>query len=66
MVIWRLQLFASAALAVPIGGLWLHLWQIGRGLKWLEPEPNLLAIAAMSIAISGFLTTVMIEVPAQA
>lgn len=55
MFSWRIYLFTTAALALPFSGLWLHAWHIGVGLKWLEPEPDMLAITALSIAASALL-----------
>ena len=66
MVTWRLYLFSMAAFVVPLSGFWLHLWQVGGGLKWLEPEPDLLAIMAISIAVSAFLATFGVEMPTRA
>lgn len=52
---WRIYLVAMVVLAFPLGGLWLHAWYIGVGLKWLELEPDMLAIAALSLGSSAFL-----------
>jgi hypothetical protein len=51
----RIYLVAMVVLALPLGGLWLHAWDIAVGLKWLEPEPNMLAIAALSVGVSALL-----------
>ena len=56
---WRTYLVATAALALPLSGLWLHAWHIAVGLDWLESEPNVLAIAALSIGVSGFLAILL-------
>ena len=45
---WRIYLVTIAALALPISGFWLHAWYIGVGLKWLEPETDLLLIVSLS------------------
>jgi len=55
MSAWRLYFVAMVALAVPVGGLWIQLWQVCATLKWLEPEPDVLALATLSIGVSGAL-----------
>lgn len=52
---WRIYLITSLVLAPPIAGLWLHAWHIGVGLKWLEPEADLLVIASLSVGASALL-----------
>ena len=55
MFLWRLYIVALTALAVPIGGLWLQLWHIGAGLKWVDTNPDTLAIATLSVGVSALL-----------
>jgi len=50
---WRIYLFTVGAFALPLGGLWLHAWHVGVGLKWLKPEPDILAIAVLSVGASA-------------
>ncbi|KQO74578.1 hypothetical protein ASF20_04885 [Methylobacterium sp. Leaf88] len=52
---WRIYLVTTAVLALPISGFWLHAWHIGAGLNWLEPDVDLLVIAALSVGASAFL-----------
>lgn len=52
---WRIYLVATAVLAPPIAGLWLHAWYIGVGLTWLEPETDLLVIVSLSVGASALL-----------
>jgi len=52
---WRIYLVTIAALALPISGFWVHAWYIGVGLKWLEPETDLLVIVSLSVGASALL-----------
>ena len=52
---WRIYLVTIVVLALPISRFWLHARHLGVGLKWLEPEADLLAIAALSVGASTLL-----------
>lgn len=54
-----------AGLALPISVLWLHAWHVGAGLKWLEPEPDMLAITVLSIGASALLAVLVTKAAAR-
>ena len=60
---WRFYLITTAAFALPFSGLWLNAWHISVGLRWLEPEPDMLLISALSIAASAFLAALVMKAP---
>ena len=66
MSAWRLYPVAMAALAVPVGGLWLQLWQVCATLKWLEREPDTLALTTLSLGVSGILALLVTRARARA